>query len=131
MKKFLVSFVAASAMALSAIAGDVRQLIVIPVDTLAVTNAAFNGMAVGDGATAHIDGFGIGACATATNIAIAIRITGSSYTNTITAFNAATVASSYTQMTAKPVVGTKDSIVVTLNATNTVPTYVYLDMQGK
>ena len=132
MNRYLISLLAASAMALSAGAGDLRQLIAIPSGTLSVTNAVFLNMPVRGNATANIDGYSIGSSALATQLVVQASCvsTGGTVTNVITVTTDLIAGNKTTQTTAKTVVGEKDSWVITINATNAAATYVLLDLQG-
>jgi hypothetical protein len=132
MKKFLVSLMVVCAMALTTLAGDLRQVISMTASNAVTTNTVFAGMALRNFATAHLDGFSVGASATATNLTIQQVIVGTSYTNTITVLAASTVASNtHYQLTNKNVVSPNDSLVLTWSGqTNALPTQIYIDYQG-
>ena len=130
MNKYLVSLMAVGAMALTVAAGDLRQVITVPVLTLAVTNSVFQGQPVRSQATAHP--VIISASAT-TNAGVTLVLNGTGYTNT---FGIASLAGNGNFQTnavaaaAQQTVGANDQIVITLTATNTVPAYFYISYQG-
>ena len=142
MKKMKTILVAAPLLAClwsPAFAGDLRSLIVIPGGTLAVTNAPSAGgpftsngtrLPVRANATAHVVAWEIGASATATNVTMTDVKAGAGYTNSLAFVNTAITANSLNAISVQPTVGDSDTLVVTLNATNAVATYIYIHMQG-
>ena len=132
MKKLIVSLLAVVAFAgLSGAANDMRQLVSIPSGQTIVTNAVMAGMAIGSATTARLDSYALGASASITNLTIAVRIVGTTYTNDITAVAGAVVASTPAAITVKQVVSTLDYFVVTtVGLTNAVATQLYIDLQG-
>lgn len=129
MKKLIISFLAVAAFVAFAAGADYRQVIIIPVNTTAVTNKVFSGMAMPTPTiAAHLDNWMIGACASATNVTVTLDISGSGYTNAIAVVNATPSANTATAISVKPVVGVSDSFITTIYPTNTVPTYIYVNM---
>ena len=132
MKKLLVSVLAVCALACSAIADpSVRQVISIPSGHYIVTQAVFYGMSVVPQSGLRLDSYAVGANASITNLTIAVRIIGASYTNDITAVASAAngTANTPAAITVKQVVGRADFFVVTTTgATNAVATPLYIDM---
>ena len=131
MKKLLVSGLALGALVGAAFADpDYRQVISIPSGVTAVTQACFSAMSVSAQTGLRLDSYAVGVNASITNLTIAVRIIGASYTNDIAAVSAAAgTAKTAAAITTKQVVGRADYFVVTTaGATNAIDTQVYIGM---
>lgn len=132
MKKFIISLVAVVAMACVAnAASDIRQLIVIPSGTTAVTNTVGNGVSTANWQT-HAARLVSYYANSSSNITITVSMAGS-YTNTaLVATTTGGATTSIAAITGTPTVSTSDAFIVSLGVanTNSSAAYIYINMHG-
>jgi hypothetical protein len=131
MKKLIVSALVACFLASAALAAgpDARMRVTIPSGTTVVTQQVFSGMAMAPDTVMRLDSWSMFNTALTSNLTVAVRMIGATYTNDCTAVASTTlVAGTPYAFTIKQAVGASDYLVVTLGATNATATQVYVSL---